>query len=93
MPRIRCRYIDCYFLESGYCTAEIIRLDPDEGCLTYSHIDDVTLSEPEDWELDEIEDLDDIDEIDEIDEVWEDNGDDDEEDDDGVEDWIEDDVL
>ncbi len=88
MPRIRCRYIDCYFLEAGYCTAEIIRLDPDEGCLTYSHIDDVTLSEPEDWELDEIEDIDDIDDIDE---VWDDGEVDEDEDED--EDWIEDNVL
>ncbi len=89
MPRIRCRYIDCYFLEAGYCTAEIIRIDPDEGCLTYSHIDDVSLSEPEDWELDEIEEIEDIDDIDEIDEVWEDDEGADEEN----EEWIEDDVL
>jgi hypothetical protein len=83
MPRIRCRYIDCYYLESGFCTAENVIIDPDEGCLTYSHIDDVSLSEPEDWQLDEIE------EIDEIDEVW----DDDEEDEEETEGWIEDDMI
>ena len=83
MPRIRCRYIDCYYLESGLCTAENVVLDPDEGCLTYSHIDDVSLSDPEDWQLDEIE------EIDDIDEVWDDGEEDEEE----VEGWIEDDVL
>jgi len=83
MPRIRCRYIDCYYLESGFCTAENVLLDPDEGCLTYSHIDDISLSEPDDWQLDEIE------EIDEIDEVWDDGEEEEEE----TEDWIEDDVL
>ena len=86
MPRIRCRYIDCYYLESGFCTAENVILDPDEGCLSYSHIDDVSLSEPEDWQLDEIEEIDDIDDIDE---VWDDDEDDEEE----TEGWIEDDVL
>ena len=83
MPRIRCRYIDCYYLESGFCSAENVLIDPDEGCLTYSHIDDVSLSDPEDWQLDEIE------EIDDIDEVWDDGEEDEEE----VEGWIEDDVL
>lgn len=83
MPRIRCRYIDCYYLESGYCTAENVLIDPDEGCLTYSHIDDVSLSDPEDWQLDEIEDIEDIDE------VWDDGEEDEEE----TEGWIEDDVL
>ncbi len=83
MSRIRCRYIDCYYLESGFCTAENVIIDPDEGCLTYSHIDDISLSEPEDWQLDEIEDIDDLDE------VWDDGEGDEEE----TEDWIEDDAL
>jgi hypothetical protein len=83
MPRIRCRYIDCYYIESGFCTAENVIIDPDEGCLTYSHIDDISLSEPEDWQLDEIEDIDDLDE------VWDDGEGDEEE----TEDWIEDDAL
>jgi hypothetical protein len=88
MPRIRCRFIDCYYLESGYCTAENVLIDPDEGCLTYSHIDDIALSEPEDWQLDEIEDIEDLDSLDE---VWEDEDDDDEED--VPEGWIQDDEL
>ncbi len=86
MSRIRCRYIDCYYLESGFCTAENVIIDPDEGCLTYSHINDISLSEPDDWQLDEIEEIDDLEEIDE---VWDDGESDEEE----TEGWIEDDVL
>jgi len=88
MPRIRCRFIDCYYLESGYCTAENVLLDPDEGCLTYSHIDDLVLSESDDWQLDEIEE---IEEINDMDEVWDDGEDGDEEEE--TESWIEDDEL
>ncbi len=36
MPRIRCRYADCVFLDEGYCAAAAVELDPEEGCLTYS---------------------------------------------------------
>ena len=36
MPRVRCNYVGCVFLEQGYCTAAAIEIDPDEGCLTYS---------------------------------------------------------
>jgi hypothetical protein len=57
MPRIRCRYVDCVFLEDGYCGAAAVEIDPDEGCLTYSHIEDVPTDEAWDEE--------------EMDEVWE----------------------
>ena len=36
MPRIRCHYADCVFLDEGYCAAAATELDPEEGCLTYS---------------------------------------------------------
>ena len=36
MPRIRCHYIDCVFLDEGYCSAGQIELDPDTGCKTYT---------------------------------------------------------
>lgn len=50
MPRIRCRYIDCVYLEDGFCSTPTIDLDPDEGCLKYTRIGDV----PEDeWEEEE----------------------------------------
>jgi hypothetical protein len=57
MPRIRCRYVDCVFLEEGYCGAAAVEIDPDEGCMTYSHIEDVPTDEAWDEE--------------EMDEVWE----------------------
>jgi len=53
MPRVRCRYVDCVFLENGYCGAAAVEIDPDEGCLTYSHIDEVPADE--EWEEEEVE--------------------------------------
>lgn len=57
MPRIRCRYVDCIFLEEGICGAEIVEFDPDEGCLTYTGIDDIALVEDEDWEEGDIDEV------------------------------------
>jgi len=31
MPRIRCHYVDCVFLEGGYCGATAVEIDPDEA--------------------------------------------------------------
>ena len=36
MARIRCFYEDCVFLSKGFCSAVVIELDPEDGCLTYS---------------------------------------------------------
>ncbi|WP_376788717.1 hypothetical protein [Thermoflexus sp.] len=47
MPRIRCHYVDCIYLEAGMCTADEIELDPEMGCLTY------TQAEEEEWEEEE----------------------------------------
>ena len=55
MPRIHCRYIDCVFLEDGFCGANSVNLDPDEGCITYRRIGDVP--EDEDWEEEELEEF------------------------------------
>jgi len=41
MPRIRCFYLDCIFIEDGICGAARIELDPDAGCMTYSQTDSV----------------------------------------------------
>ncbi len=79
MPQIRCRYIDCVFLETGFCTAEVVKIDPDEGCMTYTRIEDMSLEESEDWEDEDLE---------ELDEIWEQEEDDEEE-----EDWIEDEIF
>ena len=36
MPRIKCHYVDCVFLDEGYCSAAAVEIDPDTGCGTYS---------------------------------------------------------
>lgn len=40
MPRIRCHYVDCIYLEAGFCTADEIELDPEMGCLTYAQAEE-----------------------------------------------------
>jgi hypothetical protein len=62
MPRIRCHYVDCVFIDDGYCSAAAIEVDPDVGCMTYSRADDVEAAD--EWE-DEEEELDEWDELDE----------------------------
>ncbi|MEJ2598380.1 MAG: hypothetical protein P8Z00_08600 [Anaerolineales bacterium] len=68
MPRIRCHYIDCVFIDDGYCGAAAIELDPDVGCMTYSRADDLDVDD--EWEDDE-------DELDEWEEVEPDEDEDD----------------
>ncbi|MDA1330410.1 MAG: hypothetical protein DWG76_05550 [Chloroflexi bacterium] len=48
MPRIRCHYVDCVFLDQGYCAAAAAELDPEEGCLTYSPAGEISPEEA--WE-------------------------------------------
>ena len=71
MPRIKCHYIDCVFLDEGYCSAAAIELDPDTGCATYSPSDEAAVEEDweeeEEWEEDEGEEEDD--------ELWDDEED------------------
>ncbi len=58
MPRIRCHYLDCVFLDEGYCAAAAVELDPEEGCITYSAAGEVSAEDAweeneaaeEDWE-------------------------------------------
>lgn len=60
MPRIRCYYLDCKFLENGVCTSLSVQLDPDEGCLTYDTLDDDYLDDEDEeemgWSTDEEDD-------------------------------------
>jgi hypothetical protein len=73
MPRIRCHYEDCVFLEEGYCGAAAVEIDPEMGCQTYSRADDAVADEDE-WD----EDAFDEDEWDEEDEdLYEDEEDED----------------
>ncbi|WP_299028364.1 hypothetical protein [uncultured Thermanaerothrix sp.] len=70
MPKIRCHYIDCAFLDEGYCSAALIELDPDSGCLTYSPTAETPAEEEweEEEELEEWEDLEELEEEEE--EEW-----------------------
>ena len=49
MPRIKCHYIDCVFLDDGYCSAAAVEIEPDAGCNTYSPSED----SEEEWEEEE----------------------------------------
>lgn len=71
MPRIRCHYIDCLFLDDGYCGAAAIEIDPDVGCMTYSRTDDIEEEDVEDeWEDEETEEWEELEGEDEEDELW-----------------------
>ena len=69
MPRIRCHYLDCVFLEDSYCGASAVEIDPDVGCMTFSRANDVEVDE--DWEEeDEEEEWEEPDLEEEDDELW-----------------------
>ncbi|UYN89477.1 MAG: hypothetical protein KIT08_10310 [Anaerolineales bacterium] len=77
MPRIRCHYADCVFLDEGYCAAAAVELDAEEGCLTYAAAGEVSAEDA--WEDNEA-----------LEEEWEEAGfapdeDDEDEDDDSEE--------
>ena len=66
MPRIRCHYPDCVFLDDSYCSAAQVEFDPDAGCSTYSPNEEAT---DENWEDKELADWEE--EVDdEEDEMW-----------------------
>lgn len=75
MPRIRCHYLDCAFLDEGICSAGMVELDPDTGCKTYSA--NAESSTDDDWDSEEEEELE---EWEELDEDGEDDWDDSDED-------------
>ena len=56
MPRIRCLYGDCTFLDNKYCTATSVEIDPDLGCASYTPIDEAGVDADalaDEWEDDE----------------------------------------
>jgi hypothetical protein len=74
MPRIRCHYTDCVFVDDGYCSAAAVELDPDTGCATYSPNEESD-SKGEDWEEeDELEEWDE-EEIEEEDDLFDEDED------------------
>lgn len=70
MPRIRCHYIDCVFLDDGYCGAAAIELDPDVGCMTFSRADDLDVDDEWEEEEEESDEWEEIDLDDEDEELW-----------------------
>ena len=70
MPRIRCHYMDCAFLDDGYCSAAAVEFDPDNGCTTYAPSADSTQEDEwdEEEEIEEWEELEDEEEEEE--EIW-----------------------
>jgi hypothetical protein len=70
MPRIRCHYIDCVFLDDGYCGAAAIELDPDVGCMTFSRADDLEVDNEWEDDEDEIDEWEEIEPDEDEDELW-----------------------
>jgi hypothetical protein len=72
MPKIRCHYIECIFLDDGYCGAAAIELDPDVGCMTFTRAGDEE-DRDEGWDdEEELEEWDEEEEDDEDDDIWSD---------------------
>ena len=66
MPRIRCSYFNCLYLDADTCTAHTVEIDPDIGCMTYAQTEDDFIDENddyEDWDVEKLNvDMDDEDE-------------------------------
>jgi hypothetical protein len=75
MPRIRCHYTDCVFLDDGYCGAAAVEIDPDLGCQTYSRIEDSEAEEEWEEEDDELEEWEETDIDEDEEELWMDEDD------------------
>ena len=72
MPKIRCLYVGCIYLESGYCTAPLVNIDPDEGCLTFTQLEDPFDGgdlEESDWD-DELDGFEEWEEDETFDDEW-----------------------
>ena len=74
MPRIRCHYTDCVFLDDGYCSAAAVELDPDTGCATYVPNEEAAAKD-ENWEEEELEEWEEEETDDEEDDTWEEDED------------------
>jgi hypothetical protein len=68
MPRIRCHYLDCVFLDDGFCSAAQVELDTDTGCMTYSPSEEE--ASEVDWDEEELEEWDEELEDEEDDDSW-----------------------
>jgi hypothetical protein len=70
MPKIRCHYLDCAFLDEGYCSAAAVEIDPDNGCMTYSP--SAEANQEDEWdEEEELEEWEEVEEgEDEDEDLW-----------------------
>lgn len=68
MPKIRCHYLDCLFLDERYCSAAAIEVNPDAGCLTYTPNEE---AQPVGWDDDaELDDWDEMESDEETEDIW-----------------------
>ncbi len=80
MPRVRCHYLDCIFLDDKYCTAAAIEINPDTGCTTYTPNEDADATN---WDDDvELDDWDSMGTDEDSEDLWADDEDDEDLDDD-----------
>jgi hypothetical protein len=63
MARIRCHYVNCVFLDEGYCSAAAVEIDPDTGCATFTESEEAAADEwdeeeeaDEEWDEEDLED-------------------------------------
>jgi hypothetical protein len=74
VPRIRCHYINCVYLEDGFCGIASVEIDPDEGCRTYKQLGESP--DDEDWDDENLE------------EIWDEEEEDLYDEDDRADDWL-----
>ena len=55
MARIRCKYLECEFLDDNYCSAALVELDSNRGCLTFTP----SSKKPVEDIIDTVDDMDD----------------------------------
>lgn len=83
MPKIRCHYLDCLFLDERYCSTAAIELNPDAGCLTFTPNEEADAGSWDDDE--ELEEWDEMSQDEDADDLW--ASDDDPDDDDDTDDY------
>jgi hypothetical protein len=73
MPRIRCHYSECVFVDDGYCGAAAVELDPDTGCATFTPNEEA--AKDANWEEEELEEWEEEETEEEEDDSWEEDED------------------
>jgi hypothetical protein len=69
MPRIRCLYFNCLYLDDDICTAPSVEINPDIGCSTFAQTEEDMIEDDDDsYDSWDTEDLDS--DMDEDDEGW-----------------------